>query len=61
MRNTFIALELTNMKINANAFLRRCEAAALKDDGRIDAEEARILKKINAATDHYLKELGKIK
>ncbi len=60
MRNAFLALELANMKIAANAFRQRCEAAALKDDGKIDEEEARILKKVNAATDKFLKELEKI-
>ena len=61
MRNAFLAMELVNMKIAANAFRQRCQAAALKDDGRIDDEEARILKKIDAATDKFLKELAKIK
>lgn len=48
------------MKLAANAFRQRCQAAAVKDDGQIDAEEAQILKEINAATDKFLKELNKI-
>ena len=60
MKNSFLALELANMKLAANAFRQRCQAAALKDDGQIDAEEARILKKIDAATEKFLKELSKI-
>ena len=60
MKNSFLALELANMKLAANAFRQRCRASAVKDDGQIDAEEARILKKIDAATDKFLKELNKI-
>ena len=61
MKNIFIETEITNMKLLARTFPQRCESAATKDDGRIDAEEAKILKKVNAATSRFLKELSKIK
>lgn len=61
MRNVFIQAEITNMKLFAETFTQRCEAAAVKDDGKIDAGEAKILKKVNAATSRFLKELSKIK
>ena len=60
MRNVFIQTEIKNMKLFAEAFPQRCEAAATKDDGTIDAGEVRILKKVNAATKRFLKELSKL-
>lgn len=61
MRNVFMQTEITNMKLLAQTFPQRCEVAATKDDGKIDAEEAKILKRVNAATSRFLKELSRIK
>lgn len=61
MKNVFIETEIKNMELFAEAFLQRCEAGATKDDGKIDAEEAKILKKLNAAVGRLLKELARIK
>ena len=60
MRNIFIQAEVTNMKLFAETFPQRCTTAAIKNDGTVDAEEAKILKKVNAATRRFLKELSKL-
>ena len=61
MKNIFIETEIANMKLLARTFPQRCESMATKDDGKINAEEAKILKKVNAATSRFLKDLSRIK
>ena len=61
MKNIFIESEILNMRFLAQGFVQRCRAAALKDDGQIDRDEEKILKKINTATEKFLKDLSKIK
>ena len=48
------------MKSSVNIFLSGCELAAAQDDGHIDKEEQKILKKIRRATEKYLKALDEI-
>lgn len=45
----------------AKVFVQSCEMAALKDDGKISREEAKLLNKIRTATEKFCKELEKIK
>ena len=59
--NIYIQTQRLNMTRAARSFVQTCRLGALKDDGRIDPDEERILKKINAATENYIKELNKIK
>lgn len=61
MKNIFIQTEIMNMKLMAENFRKRCEFAAMQDDGKIDREEEKMLKKINAATDKFIRELSRIK
>ena len=58
--NSLIRLGITNQIMNCRNFLRSCERAALKDDGVIDEDEKRILKKLMKATEKYAKELDKL-
>ena len=59
--NIYIQTQILNMTMAAQSFVQTCRLGALKDDGRIDPDEERILKKINTATENYIKELNKIK
>ena len=61
MNNRFIQAQIQNIITMAGTFKEACRIAALEDDGKIDKEEAKILKRINDATDRYVKELQKIK
>lgn len=38
-------------------FKKACEMAALKNDGTIDAAEAKMLKKINKASDSFIRDI----
>lgn len=41
-------------------FKKSCQTAAIKDDGIVGKEEEKQLKRINKATDAFIKELKKI-
>lgn len=58
--NYYIGAQILNMKAVAKTFEQSCRMAATKDDGRIDPEEEKVLKKISAATQKFIKELDKI-
>lgn len=58
--NTFVQAQIYNMKSMVKTFEKACEMAMLKDDGKIDNEEAKALKRIRAASAAYIKELEKI-
>ena len=60
LMNSLIRLEITNQIMNCRNFLCSCKRAALKDDGVIDEDEKRILKKLMKATERYAKELDKL-
>lgn len=59
--NTYIESQIMNMTAIAKTFEHSCRMAATKDDGRIDKAEEKILKKIEKATQHFIKELESIK
>ena len=58
--NYHIDAQVANMKAIAKTFEQSCRMAATKDDGRIDAQEEKVLKKISAATQRFIKELDKL-
>ncbi len=57
--NYHIDAQIVNMKAIVKAFEQSCKMAAMKDDGRISPSEEKVLKKINAATQRFLKDLDK--
>ena len=59
--NSYIEAQIRNMITVANTFEQSCRMAATKNDGVIDKAEEKTLKKISAATQHFIKELEKIK
>lgn len=58
--NYHIDAQILNMKAMAKTFEQSCRMAATKDDGKIDPEEEKILKRISAATQKFIKELDKL-
>lgn len=58
--NTFIQAQIFNMKTMVKTFEQACEMAALKDDGKVNREEEKTLKKIKAASEAFIKELERL-
>jgi len=52
--------QIKNMIAMTKTFNQSCKMAAMKNDGQINKEEQKILKKIESATQHFIKELEKI-
>lgn len=59
--NYYIEAQITNIVSMARTFEASCKMAALKNDGTIDKEEEKALKKISAATQKFIKDLESIK
>lgn len=59
--NEYIHAQIMNMVTIAKTFTHSCQMAATKNDGTIDKIEEKQLKKINAATQKFIKELESIK
>ncbi len=58
--NRFIAAQINNMIATAMIFEQSCKMGALKDDGKIDKEEEKVLKKVLVATKTYIKALKSV-
>jgi len=58
--NYHIDAQIINMKTIVRTFEQSCRMAATKDDGKISPEEEKILKKISAATQRFIKDLDKL-
>lgn len=58
--NEYIRAQIVNMTVIVKTFETSCKMAAIKNDGRIDQEEEKQLKKINAACKKFLQELDKV-
>lgn len=59
--NTYIHAQILNMQAMAKTFGQSCQLAATKDDGKVSKEEAKQLKRIQAAIDQFCRELDKVK
>lgn len=59
--NPYIKMQIQNIISMVETFEKSCVMAATQDDGTIDHDEAKAIKQINKASEHFLKELGKIK
>ena len=51
--NEYMKAQITNMTIMVKTFEHSCKMAATKNDGLIDKNEERQLKKISAATQRF--------
>lgn len=58
--NTYLEAQINQMRIYIDTFVKGCELAAIKDDGKIGKEEEKQLKKIQKASEEYKRELSKI-
>lgn len=58
--NEYIRAQIVNMTAIVKTFEASCKMAAIKNDGRIDQEEEKQLKKINAACKKFMQDLDKI-
>lgn len=59
--NSYIDAQIINMIAMAKTFEQSCRMAALKNDGTIDRDEEKTLKKISAATEDFIKKLNSLK
>lgn len=58
--NEYIRAQIGHMTALVKTFEQSCAMAAQKDDGKIDKEEARQLKKIHQASEKFIQQLTKI-
>jgi len=58
--NLEIQTQVLAMQNMVRNFGQICRVAAMKDDGKIDSDEAKTIKKIEAASQRFLKELNKL-
>lgn len=59
--NEYIRSQIINMNAILQTFEQSCKMAATKNDGQIDKDEAKQLKKISAACQKFKNDLNKIK
>lgn len=58
--NSYIDAQILNMITMVRVFEQSCEYAAVKDDGKINRDEEKQLKKIKSASQKFIKELEAI-
>lgn len=59
--NEYITAQIAHMQTIVNTFEQSCRMAATKNDGKIDKNEAKKLKKIEAASKRFISDLEKLK
>ena len=57
--NPFLKLEIQNHTMVCQNFISSCELATKKDDDKTNEQEKKALKRIQKATENYIKELEK--
>ena len=57
--NSYMQLQIKNQILEVENFYKLLRGAAKKDDGIIDDEEKKILKKIKKASEKYIKAMKK--
>lgn len=60
IKNSYIATQIQNQILAVDNFMSICKLSALKDDGVVDKDEAKLLKKLEKASDEYKKVLSKM-
>lgn len=60
MKNQFMRIHVRNMKTSLQSFKLGLQLSATQDDGIIDKEEKRDMKRLEKAADNFLKELEKV-
>ncbi|MCR5509165.1 MAG: hypothetical protein K6F34_10810, partial [Lachnospiraceae bacterium] len=60
VKNNYLKMQINNQILSADNFISICTMSALKNDGKIDPDEAKILKKLQKLTEDYKKGLNKL-
>ncbi len=60
VKNNYLKMQIQNQILATDNFVSICTMSALKDDGKIDPNEARLLKKLEKLSDDYKKGLNKL-
>ena len=58
--NPYITLQILNAQAMARNFEQACQQAAKQDDGKVNKEEEKILKKVHAITQRFINGLDKL-
>ena len=58
--NSYISAQCKTMVQQVELFNQACKMAALKNDGTIDSDEQKVLKKIYKASDAFVRDLQKL-
>lgn len=58
--NSFIRMEITTQIVGCKNFITSCKRDALKDDGVVDKEEKKQIKRLEKMTQKYIKGLERI-
>jgi hypothetical protein len=58
--NQYIKSQIENMTTMTKAFSDGCHLAAIQNDGTISKEEAKALKRIDAAVQRFIKEINSV-
>ena len=59
--NTYIRAQIDNITAIMKTFTQSCTLAAQKDDGQINSDEAKTLRRITTAAEKFIREMEKIK
>ena len=58
--NDYITAQIQQTKAYVKAFEAACQLGAMKNDGTIDKDEQKALKRINQAVKQFVRELEKV-
>ena len=58
--NHHMKMQITNIISSCEAFLKSLELSAMEDDGQIDKDEQKIIRKAKKETEKYIEKLRKI-
>ena len=61
MKNKVMELQICNLELAIENFIKSLEISALKDDGVISRDEEKIIKKLKKASGKYVNTLEKVK
>lgn len=60
VKNNYLKIQIQNQILTVDNFLSICKLSALKDDGVVDKDEEKLLKKLEKASNEYKKVLSKM-
>lgn len=58
--NHYLKSQIENMIAMTRAFESGCHMAVMQNDGKIDKDEAKALKKVEAAAEQFIKEISNV-